>query len=169
MNHSILRALPLITISTLATLAACSSSTSSSPTVAPAEGGADAGADSSTRSEAGTSAEAGTDAAPATGACFVLPAGAVKQGTGCTGVSGTYTEVTFDTAANTYNEACMSPDPYPDQATFDANEGTSGAAGVTITSNEDYVVTPTCASGSVEYTPSGGTKSKIVFLWTKVP
>jgi hypothetical protein len=93
----------------------------------------------------------------------------VKQGTGCMGVSGTFTEVTFDSAANTYNEACSSPAPYTDQAMFDANEGTSGGGGVTITSNEDYVLTATCASGSVEYTPSGGTKSKIVFIWTKIP
>ena len=163
MNLSaLLVALPLVT------LLACSSSTSSSPSGTPA----DAGLDSSTPSKAGADAASpadASDAAPATGACFVLPAGATKQGTGCTGVSGTYTEVTLDTAANTYNEACSAPAPYTDQATFDMNEATSGGGGVTITSNEDYVVTATCASGSVEYTPSGGTKSKIVFIWTKVP
>jgi hypothetical protein len=141
-------------------LGACSSSSSGNPV-----GATDGGTDASTAAPT----DAAADSAPATGGCFTLPAGARKQGAGCTGVSGTFTEITLDTAANTYDEACSAPAPYKDQATFDANEGTSAAAGVTITSNEDYVVTATCASGSVEYTPSGGTKAKIVFLWTKVP
>jgi hypothetical protein len=138
-------------------LSACSSSSSGGVT----DGGADASAVVPT--------DAGADSALAVGACIALPATATKQGSGCTGVPGSFTEVTLDTAANTYDEACSAPAPYKDQATFDLNEGTSTVAGVMITSNEDYVVTATCASGSVEYTPSGGTKSKVVFIWTIVP
>ncbi len=152
----------LLCVLTLLTLSGCSSSSSGG-----SSGATDSGADSSTAvpPDAGTVA----DGAPAVGACSSLPAGATKQGAGCTGVPGTFTEVTFDTAANTYDEACSAPAPYADQATFDANESTSTVAGITITSNKDYVVTASCASGSVEYTPSGGTTSKIVFIWTKVP
>lgn len=151
----------LLFVLSLVTLSACSSSSGGST------GATDGGADSSTATP--TDAAAAADSAPAGGACFTLPTGAAKQGAGCTGVSGTFTEITLDTAANTYDEACDAPAPYKDQATFDANEGGSTVAGITITSNEDYVVTATCASGSIEYTPSGGTKSKIVFIWTKVP
>jgi len=149
----------LFLLLSLVAVSACSSSTS------PSGGATDGGADASPV----VTTDAGADSAPAVGACVTLPATATKQGSGCTGVSGTFTEVTLDSAANTYDEACGAPAPYKDQATFDANEGTSTAPGVTITSNEDYVVTATCASGSVEYTPSGGTKSKTVFIWTKVP
>lgn len=140
-------------------LAACSSASGG--------GAADAGGDSSPAVPPDGGAAA--DGAPAAGGCFTVPASATKQGAGCAGVSGTFTEITFDTAANTYNEACSAPAPYKDQAEFDANEGTSTVAGIVIKSNEDYVVSATCASGSIEYTPSGGTKSKIVFVWTKVP
>ncbi len=79
-----------------------------------------------------------------------------------------FSEVTVDTAANTYSQECGAT-PYKDQAEFDANEGTSTAAGLTITSHEDYVVTATCASGSIDYEASGSAKTKIVFIWTKVP
>ncbi|MEO6574524.1 MAG: hypothetical protein ABIP89_11845 [Polyangiaceae bacterium] len=101
-------------------------------------------------------------------ACATLPASAQKSGTGCTGQPGTFTEDTYDTVAGTYDETCGAT-PYKDQAAFDANEGTSGAAGTTIMSNEDYVVTTTCASGSIAYQASGSAKTKIVFIWTKVP
>lgn len=161
-----MRSSVLLFVLPLVTIAACSSS-SSGGSSGTSGGATDGGTDASTAVP--TDAAAAVDSAPAVGACFALPAGATKQGAGCTGVSGTFTEITLDTAANTYDEACSAPAPYKDQATFDANESTSTVGGTTITSNEDYVVTATCASGSVEYTPSGGTKSKIIFIWTKVP
>ncbi len=92
----------------------------------------------------------------------------MKQGAGCTGMPGTFTEDTFDTVAGTYDETCGAT-PYKNQADFDTNEGTSGAAGTMITSNEDYVVTASCASGSIAYQTTGSAKTKIVFIWTKVP
>lgn len=140
-------------------LAGCSSSsgTAGSPTAdaAATDGGNEAGVD------------AGPDGATSS-ACAKLPAGATKRGTGCTGVSGTFTEVTFDSVAGMYNESC-SATPYKDQADFDANEGTAGAAGTTIKSHEDYVLTATCASGSIDYETTGSPKTTILFLWTKQP
>jgi hypothetical protein len=141
-----------------------------------ASGGDDAGSntdatatDGAPAPDAGARApDAATDAASSTGACAALPTGAKLQGTGCTAASGTFSVVTIDTVANTYSQECGAT-PYKDQAEFDANEGTSTAAGVTITSHEDYVVMATCASGSIDYATSASSKTTIVFIWTKAP
>lgn len=140
----------------LLALVACSSSSTGGSVV-----GSDAGS-------AGDAQAAVPDAGPTVSACATLPASAKKTGPGCTGQSGTFTEDTYDTVAGTYDESCDAT-TYKDQADFDANEGSSSAAGTTITSNEDYVLTATCASGSIAYQPSGGAKTKIIFIWTKVP
>ena len=148
-------------------VAACSSSSTGG-----SSGASGGPADAATEAAPGipdATAEGGTDGAPPPSACFVLPTSAKKQGAGCTGTSGTFTQITYDSGAGTYDESCNGPPPYKDQAEFDANEGTSSAAGVVITSHEDYVVTATCASGSIDYQASGSAKTTIVFLWTKVP
>ena len=139
-------------------LAACSTS-SSSTSPSP-----DAASSDAASSDAAPSDAASSDASP----CATLPATAKKQGAGCAGVPGTFTEVTYDTVAGTYGETCSAPAPYKDQAEFDQNEGTSGAAGTTITSHEDYVVTPTCASGSIDYQTSGSPKTTVTFIWKKI-
>ena len=141
---------------TVAFLNACSSS-STGGTTSTSDGGAQAASDAAVAGDAGAS-----------GSCASLPASAKLAGSGCTGVAGTFTEVTFDTVAGTYNQTCSAP-VYKDQADFDANEGTSGAGGTTIKSHEDYVLTATCASGSIDYQPTGSPKTTIVFIWTKVP
>ncbi len=115
--------------------------------------------------------DAGSDAAVETGAgarCAALPSTAQKQGAGCTGQPGTFKELTFDSTAGTYSESCGIA-PYKNQTDFDANEGTSTQAGTTIKSHEDYVLTPSCASGSIDYQPAGSPMSTIVYIWTKVP
>ncbi len=133
---------------------ACSSSSS---------GGSASGADAS--SDAGI-ADAQPESGPS-GSCATLPSSAKIAGTGCTSPSGMFTEVTFDTVAGTYNQTCSTP-PYANQAEFDTNEGTGGG-GTVIKSNEDYVLTPTCASGSISYQTTGAPKTTIVFIWTKAP
>lgn len=141
--------------------AATSSPDSSSDSGAPA-------ADSATIDSAIDAASDATFDAPSIGPCASIPASATRSGPGCTGVSGTFTEVTYDTNAGTYDETC-SATPYPNQADFDANEATSTVTGVTIVSHEDYVITSGCASGSIDYTAQGSAKTTIVFVWTKVP
>lgn|GEM_PF-5887051 len=38
-----------------------------------------------------------------------------------------------------------------------------------LKSNGDYVVTASCASGSISYETTGSPKTTIVFIWTKTP
>ncbi len=139
-------------VTTIFLATACSSSSS---------GGSVSGADASI--DAGV-----TPSGPGGASCATLPSSAKNAGSGCTSPSGMFTQVTFDTVAGTYNQTCSTP-PYASQAEFDANEGTSGAAGTVIKSNEDYVVTAGCASGSIAYQTTGAPKTTIVFIWTKAP
>ena len=132
------------------------------------------GGSSATPSDAGTSADAAKapgDAAvsgcamiPST---FTLEAGA----SACTSTPGLWSALTADTTKKTYQGVCNQDEStlYKSQADFDANEGTSGAAGVTIVSHEDYVRSATCASGSIDYTASPDPKTTILFVWTKAP
>ncbi len=114
--------------------------------------------------------DAGGDGTVETGGgaqCASLPSTARRQGAGCSAQPGTFKELTFDSAAGTYSESCGTP-RYTSQAAFDADLGTS-RAGATITSHEDYVLAPTCASGSADYQVGGGPKTTFVYIWTKAP
>jgi len=143
---------------------------------------------SSTGSSAGSGSSAGTGSSAGSGSssggtgatCASVPGNTVFAGsnydvgtaTCATHTSGKWTALTIQepTGSAPQGDAqCDADAPYADQATFDANEATSGASGTTITSNHDYVVKTTCASGSVQYTTSGSTEQKILFIWTKNP
>lgn len=116
--------------------------------------------------------DAGPDSGSTT-ACATLPAGTtiVPGGTACTSKSGLWSALTIDTVKQTYSVVCDQPEAtlYQDQSDFDANEGSSGAAGITIVSHEDFVRTATCSSGSIDYTTPTDPKTTVLFLWTKQP
>ena len=153
---------PFLLCVALAAVACSASNTGGS------SGGSDASTDAADDANVVDAAADTTPDAGPRGGCAVLPTSAKNRGTGCTSPSGTFTEFTFDTVAGAYNQSCGAS-PYKDQADFDANEGASGAAGTVIKSNEDYVLTATCASGSISYEMTGTPKTTIVFLWTKAP
>lgn len=128
----------------------------------------------------GCTSKGGYSSPPASGGtCAAIKAGVPLSGRGCVSDSGKWTsydviESTSDTMATTpsasYMMYCNASDNahYTSQANFDANEGTSVSPSVKITSNEDYVSTATCVSGSIFY-DDGSTKDKHTFIWMKQP
>jgi len=116
---------------------------------------------------------------PVSGGCAEIKAGVPLSGRGCVTDSGKWTAYDVivsksDTMATTPSESYMMScnvgenTHYSSQANFDANEGTSSSPSVKITSNEDYVNTPTCVSGSINY-DDGSTNDKHTFIWIKKP
>jgi hypothetical protein len=106
----------------------------------------------------------------AAGTCAEMPATATVNGSSCVSASGEWTSYTYDSSTNQYNMFCGGGDTehYSSQADFNSNEGTSGASGITIVSNQDYVNNPTCASGSILYDDGSGVKT-FLFVWKKSP
>jgi hypothetical protein len=86
----------------------------------------------------------------------------------CTTTSGKWTQWTVDVEAKTAFKQCNieEADLYADQEAFDAAEGTSILEGITVTSNDDYVLTSECASGSIEY-QNPPTDTTFLFIWEK--
>ena len=130
------------------------------------------GGSSATPSDAGTNTDAAHagDAAVAGNCAMIASSYTLMAGAStCTSTSGLWSAFTADTTKKTYQGVCNQAEStlYKSQADFDANEGTSGAAGVTVVSHEDYVRTATCASGSIDYTASPDPKTTILFVWTK--
>ena len=114
----------------------------------------------------------GTTPSGSNGSCATIPAGAALSGDSCTTTSGKWTsyDVIESSSGKSYMMYCNAGDNahYSSQANFDANEGTSVSPSVKITSNEDYVSTATCVSGSIYY-DDGTSKDKHTFIWTKQP
>ena len=143
-----------------------------------ASSGGSSGSGSSSGASAGTSSGSSAGAA-GSATCASPPAGTTyysnydaATATCSTHITGKWTALTIQepTGATAQGDAqCDADAPYADQATFDANESGSTASGTTIVSNHDYVVTTSCASGSVQYTTSGSAEQKILFVWTKNP
>jgi len=107
------------------------------------------------------------------GECAELPADAVVDpASECTTDPGKWTQYTVsitDAATNAFKQCNLEAAAvYADQAAFDAAEGTSSVASITITSNGDYVRTANCASGSTEY-ESMGQKTSFLYLWQLEP
>lgn len=154
----------------MAALVHCSSSTT--PT---SDGGTTPDAaqnpDATTRDAATTPDATITPDAAKPPACQALPAGATLEtgSTACTTLTGLFTAYTVNVTKNTYFTTCNVPatDLYKDQADFDQNEGTSSVAGVTVTSNADYVRNADCASGSIQYTAPPEAEVRLLYLWTR--
>ena len=100
-------------------------------------------------------------------ACATVPSGATVNGTTydpatghcMTETSGKWTALTVHMPLNggaiTLNATCDDVAPFASQADFNASEGATGT---------DYVVTATCASGSVT-----NSTNKELFIWKKNP
>lgn len=131
------------------------------------------GSTTSTPPDAGAHADAAVarDAAVAGACAKIASTYTFPAGTPCASASGSWSAYTADETKMTYTLDCNQPASvvYNTQAEFDANEGTSGATGVTIVSHEDFVRTATCASGSIDYTASPSPKTTILFVWVKTP
>ena len=114
----------------------------------------------------------GTTPSGSNGACATIPAGAALSGPSCITTSGKWNSyyVTESSSSKSYMMYCNAEEYEhdPSQADFDANEGTSTSPSVKVKSNEDYVKTATCASGSV-YSDNGSSNDKLTFIWTKQP
>ena len=106
------------------------------------------------------------------GTCSTIPAGVALSGQSCTTTSGKWTAYDIiETSASRYYTMYCNDEEYDhdsSQANFDENEGTSVSPSVKITSNEDYVSTAICVSGSIYY-DDGTSKHKHTFIWTKQP
>lgn len=118
-----------------------------------------------------SSSSGGGSGSGGSGSCASLPTGlTIDPASACTSTSGTWSMYTINRDTSTAYQSCnhTTSSLYANQAAFDANEGTSVTPGVTITSNHDYVITSTCASGSTVYT-NGSTTTRYLYIWKIQP